>query len=271
MAIDEAMALACRQGLCPPTLRFYTWAPAALSLGFFQEIGRDVDPVLCRQGHYDLVRRPTGGKAVLHGHDLTYSIISRRDNPLFPGDLYGTFMVIAGGLITGLRKMGIPAVVFGPSARRGRPSDQTNPSCFASAMGFEIGVNGKKLIGSAQRRWRDGFLQHGSILCTDPPGQDPALFSGRNPENDPEKSSTSLSTLLRKPPDEHGIKRCLVQGMEAGLPVRFIRAGLTDYEQGLASRLVREKYGTTEWTLGRGRTSRARKTRWERTTPTPAR
>ena len=102
MAIDEAIALACQQGQSPATLRFYTWQPAALSIGYFQNVEGEIDLTRCKAQGYGFVRRPTGGKAVLHDQELTYCVAAKTDNPLFPKDLHSAFLVIAQALISGL-------------------------------------------------------------------------------------------------------------------------------------------------------------------------
>jgi lipoate-protein ligase A len=258
MAVDEAISQSCREGQGPTTLRFYTWRPAALSIGYFQNASAEIDLEQCKAQGYGFVRRLTGGKSVLHDQELTYSVMARANNPLFPKDLHRSFMVIAQALISGLDYLGIQAEVFGQiSTKKQRRSQQISPSCFASAMGFEIGVDGKKLIGSAQRRWRDGFLQHGSILCHFDPEQ---LFNLLKFSDESErtqaiaitaKTVTSLSSILQDHPDIHQIKKGLIQGFENALKIRLMPSELTPYERDLAQTLAREKYGTDDWNLYR--------------------
>ncbi|MEK6713694.1 MAG: hypothetical protein AABY41_05830, partial [Nitrospirota bacterium] len=174
MAVDEAIAIAVRDGKVPPTLRFYTWDPPCISIGYFQKL----DETLMSFVHQrDIVRRITGGRAVFHGNDLSYSVVSRTDNKLFPDNIKGTYTGIAKALIAGLRNIGInpDPIEENPGEKKGtgaffplREKRLLSPFspllCFNTTLGHEITVNGKKLIGSAQRRWRDVFLQHGSIL-----------------------------------------------------------------------------------------------------------
>jgi len=261
MAIDEAIALACQQGQSPPTLRFYNWQPAALSIGYFQNVEGEIDLTRCKAQGYGFVRRPTGGKAVLHDQELTYCVAAKADNPLFPKDLHGAFLVIAHALISGLNNIGIQAKVFESATRKGqsRPS-RSSPSCFAEAMGFEIGVEGKKLIGSAQRRWREGFLQHGSILCH----FDPENLFGLLKFSDEEKRKqalsrtamavTSLASILQRQLDFSCIKEGLIKGFEETLKIRLVRSELTPFELDLAQQLVYKKYGTDAWNLQRRQT-----------------
>jgi len=258
MAIDEAIAFACQQGRAPATLRFYTWRPFALSIGYFQDAAVEIDLARCKAQGYGFVRRPTGGKAVLHDQELTYSVAARADNPLFPKNLHGAFMVIAEALIAGLNHLGIQAQVFGLASRKKQvQSSERSASCFASAMGFEIGFKGKKLIGSAQRRWREGFLQHGSILCQFDPGQlfNLLKFSDKHERNQAlahtTQAVTSLSSILPDQPDIHHIKEGLIQGFEEALKIRLTPSQLSPFEQNLVQTLAHKKYGTDAWNLQR--------------------
>lgn len=166
MAVDEEFLMRAQTGETMPVLRFYGWDPPAVSIGRFQKIGTAVDTDACKRYGIDIVRRITGGRAALHCKELTYSLVARTDNPLFPSDVLGTYRVIATCLISGLKNLGIPAEMV---ARGGRHAalvkKQTKDSaCFSSPSWYEIVVKGKKIIGSAQRRLSGAFLQHGSIL-----------------------------------------------------------------------------------------------------------
>jgi lipoate-protein ligase A len=258
MAIDEAIALACRQGHSPTTLRFYTWNPPALSVGYFQNITKEVNLARCKAQGYGFVRRPTGGKAVLHDQELTYSITAKADNPLFPRDLHGCFLVIARAILCGLHGLGIEAEVFGKESPRRQPhASRSSQACFATALGFEIGVEGKKLIGSAQRRWRKGFLQHGSILIEFHPEN---LFDLlKFPDEEKRKQAmdnavqaiNSLSRILQKRLGINSIKEGLIKGFEETLNIRLIPSQLTSFEVELAQTFVHKKYGTSAWNLHR--------------------
>lgn len=173
MAVDEELLARAQAGDRIPVLRFYGWNPPAVSLGRFQKIDEAVNIEACRQRGIDIVRRITGGRAVLHRHELTYSVISRIDNPLFPPNVHGTYKVIAEGLLTGLMNLGISAEIVSRTSRHAHlvETRAKDPACFSSPSWYEIVVNGKKIIGSAQRRLSNAFLQHGSILID----YDPAM------------------------------------------------------------------------------------------------
>ncbi|MBI3353790.1 MAG: lipoate--protein ligase family protein [Nitrospirae bacterium] len=162
MAIDEAIAISCRKKLSPPALRLYTWNPPCISIGYFQDI-KEVNIQECKRQKIDIVRRLTGGKAVLHNKEITYSIISPVDNSIFPRDVKGAYKKVANGLLLGLKNMGISAEIA-----EDRAKELHRFSCFLNTSFYEITVKGKKLIGSAQKRWKDIFLQHGSIIISSP-------------------------------------------------------------------------------------------------------
>ncbi len=180
MAVDEEFLARAQAGESTPVLRLYTWDPPAVSLGRFQKMTEAVNVDACREHGFDIVRRITGGRAVLHRNELTYSIVSSIDNPLFPSNVQGTYRVIAAGLLAGLRNLGIPAEMVSRGSRHSRlvNSHAKDPACFSSPSWYEIVVNGKKIIGSAQRRLSGAFLQHGSILISYDPALDAEVIQG---------------------------------------------------------------------------------------------
>lgn len=176
MATDEYLLAGAAGGDVGPALRLYTWDPPAVSLGRFQRADEAVDLVACRRLGIDVVRRVTGGRAVLHHRELTYSVVARSDHSFFPNDVLGTYRIIAQGLLAGLRRLGINAEMVsrsGPHAGLVK-KDSKSSSCFASPSWYEIVVRGRKIVGSAQRRVSGAFLQHGSILI----GYDATLEAG---------------------------------------------------------------------------------------------
>jgi len=157
MARDEALLASAARG-ATPTLRLYAWIRPTLSLGAHQP-GADADLHACRRRGVDLVRRPTGGGAVIHDAEVTYAVAGRLGQSPFPYSVVGVYEGIAAALVAALARMNVPAVA-GCSATRERPP----ADCFARPAHREILVGGRKLIGSAQLRRRGAFLQHGSIL-----------------------------------------------------------------------------------------------------------
>lgn len=160
MALDYAMATYVGQGLAPPTLRFYRWQPACLSLGYFQRINESVNLAACRAAGIDLVRRPTGGRAILHAAEVTYALAVPSDYPGFGGRVLETYRTISSALLAGLHSLGVAAQW---SAGEQGPH---SAACFDTPGDYEITVAGRKLIGSAQTRTRRTILQHGSLLLS---------------------------------------------------------------------------------------------------------
>jgi lipoate-protein ligase A len=163
MALDEAILEAVGRGDSLPTLRLYAWEPPCLSLGYAQPVS-DVDLARLRARGWDLVRRPTGGRAILHTDELTYSVTAPLDEPRVAGTLLETYNRLAQALVAALRQLGLPVEVQEHSAA---PNGQnTNPVCFEVPSTYEITVGGKKLVGSAQARRKEGVLQHGTLPLT---------------------------------------------------------------------------------------------------------
>ncbi len=215
MAVDEELLARAQAGDRMPVLRFYTWAPPAVSLGRFQKMEEAVHADACRKHGFDIIRRVTGGRAVLHRDELTYSIISPIDNPLFRPNVHGTYKVIASGLVAGLRNLGIAAEIVSRGSRHSPlvNSHPKDPACFSSPSWYEIVVNGKKIIGSAQRRLSGAFLQHGSILIS----YDPALEAEVIPGGGAGCGGTSIVHELGKQVGLPEIKKAFLAGFSEAL------------------------------------------------------
>lgn len=159
MALDEALLESCARGDSPPVLRLYAWNPPCLSLGYAQPL-HDVDQTRLAALGWDLVRRPTGGRAILHADELTYAVIGPAQHPLLAGSVLESYQRLAHALLAALRFLGLPAEMNEESLA---PEQAANPVCFEVPSTYEITVGGKKLIGSAQARRSGGVLQHGAL------------------------------------------------------------------------------------------------------------
>ena len=167
MEYDEALAASVMQGLTAPTVRVYGWDPNAISLGWSQSTD-EIDLQKATKEGVDVVRRPTGGRAIFHSDEVTYSVVM----PSHGKKVMSVYDDISRVLVCGLRKLGVDAKL--EKRQPYFPSEYVKPSsaaCFTSAARYEIQVNGKKLVGSAQRRYSTGngveiVLQHGSILLS---------------------------------------------------------------------------------------------------------
>jgi lipoate-protein ligase A len=164
MAIDEAILIGVGGGHSPPTLRFYGWKPAALSIGYFQKAEDEVDLHELRRRGLGFVRRPTGGRAVLHDNELTYSVIVPESHPGMPASVGDACRLLNRGLACGLRRLGIDARPAGlPDGGKRPVSPAASAACFDSPSSYELVAGGRKIAGSAQMRQRGAILQHGSV------------------------------------------------------------------------------------------------------------
>lgn len=220
MAIDEELLAQAQAGETTPVLRFYAWCPPAVSLGRFQKSETAVNTKVCKERGIDIVRRITGGRAVLHDCELTYSIISRTDNPLFPSDVHGTYKIIAAGLLSGFKNLGIQAEMVSRSSRHAAlvKKDIGNFSCFSSPAWYEIIVNGKKIVGSAQRRVTGAFLQHGSILMK----YNPMLEAEVIPGGGTSEAVTCIGWELLRDVTLEEVKQAFKQGFAQALGIMFV-------------------------------------------------
>jgi lipoyl(octanoyl) transferase len=198
-----------------PRLRLYTWSPPALSLGRFQP-DTDVDVDACRTRGVEIVRRPTGGRALLHGADLTYAVAMAKPAGA-AGHVDALYRTIAAGLIAGLGRLGVEAEIGGDHGADG-------PACFAAAQGADLRVGERKLCGSAQVQRGTAVLQHGSILLDRLPFDELDLLAG---VADPERRShlRSRSVTLRElgvGTDQAVVAASIVAGFESALDVTFV-------------------------------------------------
>ncbi len=162
MAVDEAILDGVRSGVSPATLRLYAWEPPCFSLGYAQSAA-DVDQAVLERAGWHLVRRPTGGRAILHTDELTYSVIGPPEDPRLAGSVLESYRCLSKALLHALHLLGIPAEAHEKNIEKPSGSPEANPVCFEVPSNYEITVGGKKLVGSAQARRRNGVLQHGSL------------------------------------------------------------------------------------------------------------
>ena len=253
MAVDEAMMLAVQAGLVPPTLRIYAWQPPCLSIGAFQSVASDIDAPACAARGIEWVRRPTGGRAILHDHEVTYSVVARQDNERIAGDVMESYRRISQGLLAGLRVIGVKADLA-PSAIPPVPSGVPKPAaCFAAPSQHEIMVGGRKVIASAQRRQGTVLLQHGSILLDLDVDK---LMSLLRCASDQERQamvarvrgeSVTLASLLGQPVAYDTVAHAIATGYAAALDVDLLPGSLTPWEEEQAARLRRDKYMADDW------------------------
>lgn len=250
MAVDESILLHIGRGDSPPTLRLYAWTPACLSLGYAQPCA-DVDTTRLNERGWEVVRRATGGRAILHTDELTYSVIAPNDEPRVAGTVLESYNRLAQALLFAVKNLNVP-VEMKPIERNNLLLN--NPICFEVPSTYEITVNGKKLIGSAQARKKEGVLQHGSLPLT---GDLTRICDCLVFENETAREDAKRRLLLRAATVESALGRAVgweeagrafVGAFEAQLGIRFEEGGLSESESRMADVLVVEKYDHPSWT-----------------------
>ncbi len=202
MAMDVAIVEAVAEGKALPTVRFYRWAPPCLSLGRRQSVD-EVNLSRCRMDGVDVVRRPTGGRAILHMGELTYSVVFPETDPRAAGGVLETFRRFAEAFAQALHNLGIPEVTLAPRLDPIARGDGF--VCFEVPTDYELTVSERKIMGSAQWRHRGVVLQHGSLPLEGDPG--------------------AIAVYLKNGPDPEGIRRRAITLQEAvGCPVAFEEA-----------------------------------------------
>ncbi len=249
MAVDEAILEHIGRGASLPTLRLYAWDPACLSLGQAQSIA-DVDRLRLQTRGWEVVRRLTGGRAILHTDELTYSVSGSADEPVLAGSVLESYNRLAQALLLAVRNLGLP-VEMKEAAQRN--TSQNNPVCFEVPSSYEITVGGKKLIGSAQARKKEGVLQHGSLPLS---GDLRRICQALVFENESRREEASQRLLARATTVESALgraatwdtaARAFVRAFETQLGLCFETGELSDSESGRAAELVKEKYDHPSW------------------------
>ena len=245
MAIDEAILRAVAAGLVPPTLRSFAWQPACLSLGQAQSFA-DVDEKACATRGYDVVRRPTGGRAILHTDELTYSVTAPEVEPRVAGGIVESYRRLSEGLLEGLRLLSVPGIeAHHPEAEQQRASE--NPVCFQVPSTYEITVGSKKLIGSAQVRREGVVLQHGTLpLVGDIARICDVLASQPDPIRVRDRAATVGSVLGRAVSFDEAVE-VMARGFASALNLELVPGDLLPQERAWADELCRERYAADAW------------------------
>jgi len=253
MALDEALLSTTAQKKALPTLRLYSWQVPSLSLGYAQP-ATDADQSELSKRGWQLVRRPTGGKAILHTDELTYSITAPLDEPLVAGSLLESYQRISCALQTALNLLdtntnadNIPDLPFETSKKE--------PVCFQTPSNYEITWNGKKLIGSAQARKLGGVLQHGSLPLYGDLSRItqvlayPSHFERESAAKKTLSQATTLEIAAGRIISWEQAAEAVIQSFSAKFGISFIPGQPTNDELLLADELVRTKYGSDSWNL----------------------
>ena len=235
MAIDEAvMRLAHRTR--KPAVRFYGWSPPAISIGYFQGLEQEVDLQKCGELVGDFVRRITGGGAVFHDHELTYSFACTQESKIVPEKIIDSYKKICNPIILGLKEFGLDAT-FVPLN--------------------DIVVNGKKISGNAQTRREGAVLQHGTILMEVDVEKMFSLLKVPNEKlkgkliEDVKQRVTSLEQQCGKKVSFEKLSGSLKKGFEKEFGARLVKGKLTEEETGLADKIMQERFSAKEWNFKR--------------------
>lgn len=250
MAVDEAILEAAGRGESLPTLRLYAWEPACLSLGYAQSFS-DVDVERLNAHGWDVVRRATGGRAILHTDELTYSVTAPLDEPLMQGTILESYQHLAKALVAGVRSLGIPVEMAEHAPATGAAK---GPVCFEAPSAYEIVVSGKKLVGSAQARKKEGVLQHGTF----PLYGDLARITQALVFADEQARAAAAEKLLKRATTAEAVTgqviawetaaKALVSSFQQELGLKFERGELSEAEKARAEDLVKNKYAHPGWT-----------------------
>ncbi|MBP7962024.1 MAG: lipoate--protein ligase family protein [Caldilineaceae bacterium] len=254
MAVDEAIAEACATGESLPTLRFYRWDPATISLGRNQPVA-DLDMPLIKRAGFDVVRRSTGGRAILHTDELTYSVAAPADEPRARGGVMDAYLRLSNALLAGLNGLDLPADKAPGHVRAGA---EVSAACFEVPSAYEITSGGRKLMGSAQSRRAGYVLQHGSLplvgeitrlvdyLALDSLGAE--MLRRQLGER-----ACTLAQALAVADDSpqlrfENVAEALLHGFSTTLNLTFKRATLSPAETRRSAVLIRERFANPAWT-----------------------
>ena len=221
MARDVAMLEAVIAGKVPPTLRLYGWSPPCLTLGRHQ-VDDAADEHFCRRNGIDIVRRPTGGRAVLHHFELTYAVAAALGQGPLPRALQGAYRMVCSALVTAVRSFGIDAELTGGNVNLSLPGPRTSVPCFEAPAGGEVVVAGRKLIGSSMRARQGHILQHGAILL-DWDGRLQAGAMGLADDSTLRPHVTTFAELMGAAPKRAELEQAFALAFEQTFSVKLIR------------------------------------------------
>lgn len=255
MALDEALLTWHSENRIPPVIRFYEWSPATLSIGYFQKVYKDIDLESVKKLGLGFVRRPTGGRAVLHEAELTYSIIVTEQHPKMPVTVTEAYRILSEGLLLGFQQLGLQANFSIPDTEE-KQQDLKKPKsavCFDAPSWYELVVEGKKVAGSAQTRQKGVILQHGSILLELDEEKLLSVFKFQSDDQKekmkqklPEKA-VAINQLMKHPVT---IKNCVdafKKGFEEALDIELVPYNLTEEQIQFVRKIELEKYANDEW------------------------
>ncbi|MCH4354909.1 octanoyltransferase [Staphylococcus sp. HMSC068D03] len=254
MAMDEALLNFVSRGEIDPVVRFYTWNPATLSVGYFQRLKKEIDIDKVKEKGFGLVRRQTGGRGVLHDKELTYSVIVSEEHPNMPSTVTEAYRVISEGLLEGFKLLGFEAYFAIPHSKEEREKLKQPRSavCFDAPSWYELVVEGRKIAGSAQTRQKGVILQHGSLLQDVNVDElfDMFIFKNDRLKDKMKKAFVDKAVAINDIADRHisieEMEKAFEEGFKKGLNIEFKPLTLSD-DQIKEVKELEEKYRSDEW------------------------
>lgn len=259
MALDEKLLEWHSAEKCPPMIRFYGWNPATLSIGYFQKVDQEINMSSVKSHQLGFVRRPTGGRGVLHEHELTYSVIVSESHPKMPKTVTEAYRVISEGILQGFQLLGLEACFAVPKSEIERDSLKNPRSavCFDAPSWYELVVEGRKVAGSAQTRQKGVILQHGSILLD---LDEEKLFSLFQYPSDRVKErmqrafknkAVAINKISTRKISLLEAKEAFRKGFSAGLNIELEPYELSSEELAEVNKLAVERYENNDWNFKR--------------------
>lgn len=249
MAIDEAILEAVAAQLSPPTIRFYGWNPPCVSLGYRQS-ATVVDEARLNNLGWDMVRRPTGGRAILHVDELTYSVIAPVSEPRVKGSILESYRRLSGALVVGLNLLGLEAIEAPKDRALG---GQEGPACFDTPSNYEITFDERKLVGSAQVRKKNVVLQHGTLPLVGDVGRLVDTLHLKEERDraqmraDLEGRATTLAAALGREVPFQEAAEAMAAGFRQALNLSLLESEPSQAEVDRARELRSEKYAADSW------------------------
>ncbi|HHO5722180.1 TPA: biotin/lipoate A/B protein ligase family protein [Staphylococcus aureus] len=254
MAMDEALLNFVSRGEIDPVIRFYTWNPATLSIGYFQRLQKEIDIDKVKVKGFGLVRRQTGGRGVLHDKELTYSVIVPESHPNMPSTVTEAYRVISQGLLEGFKNLGFDTYFAVPKTpeERQKLKQPRSSVCFDAPSWYELVVEGRKIAGSAQTRQKGVILQHGSILQDIDIDElfDMFIYKNERLKLKMKEAFVEKAVAINDISDEHitisQMEEAFEKGFKKGLNIELKPLELTEAQLAEVEELT-EKYRSDEW------------------------
>jgi lipoyl(octanoyl) transferase len=255
MALDEKLMDWHREGTIPPVVRFYGWNPPTLSVGYFQNIEKEINMEAVKAHGLGFVRRPTGGRGVLHDDELTYSVIVSESHTAMPDTVTEAYRVISQGLLEGFRNLNLQAEFSIPRSKeeKDRLKRPRSAVCFDAPSWYEMIVEGRKVAGSAQTRQKGVILQHGSIIRSVDVDKlfDVFLYKSdrvrERMQKGFHKKAAAINELTEAPVSMNDIKQAFRKGFEKGLNIHLKEYALEDGQKEQVKDLMEKKYDSEAW------------------------